>query len=364
MIDLAVDESFRTLVQFMPVGMVMVNAAGSIMLVNTAAETMFGYEPGELLGRPVEALVPQRHGAAHSKYRRSYLNKPQPRPMGVGRDLHARRKDGFEFPVEIALTPIETRDGVYIIGAIADITERREKERVRLREQQLRALSAAISAAEDRERERLAADLHDEIGQLLAMSKMNLDRIAEAMGGSAAPSELDDCRRLIEKAVEATRSLSFSLSSPTLTRLGLGAAIRELCVSLEKRKGPRFVCAWDDRIGRLVPDQERLLYRTIRELLFNIVKHAQASRASVIADRRAGEVVHISVEDNGKGFDLEQIGYAFSPTGGFGLFHIRERLYNAGGVLEIASDAGRGTRAKIVLPIEADTNSRQDGEVT
>jgi PAS domain S-box-containing protein len=124
---------FQRVVESSPNGVVMVAADGRIVLVNTQTEKLFGYLRGELLGQPVELLVPERFRATHPRYRMSFFADAHARPMGIGRDLYGRRKDGSEFPVEIGLTPIETEEGLLVLSAIVDITERkRAEERFRL----------------------------------------------------------------------------------------------------------------------------------------------------------------------------------------------------------------------------------------
>ncbi len=116
-----------------PQGMIMVDATGRIKLINKQAEQMFGYEPGELIGQPVDVLVPQRVAGQHPKLRHDYFHDPSTRAMGKGRDLTARRKDGSEFPVEIGLNPIPTTDGTWVLSSVIDITERKQAEE-RMRE--------------------------------------------------------------------------------------------------------------------------------------------------------------------------------------------------------------------------------------
>ena len=122
------EERFRQAVESAPNGMVMIDSAGKIVLVNAQTERLFGYHRDEMLGQPVEKLVPERFRGHHPMHRSSYFAEPQVRPMGVGRDLYGRRKDGSEFPVEIGLNPIETEVGLLVLSAIVDITERKQAE--------------------------------------------------------------------------------------------------------------------------------------------------------------------------------------------------------------------------------------------
>lgn len=127
------EERFRQVVESAPSAIVLVNSEGVIEMVNTQAERIFGYSRFEMLGKTVELLIPANFSAQHPQLRSSYFKDPHSRPMGKGRDLYARRKDGSEFPVEIGLNPIETDEGTKVLSAIVDISERKRMEqRLRL----------------------------------------------------------------------------------------------------------------------------------------------------------------------------------------------------------------------------------------
>src|SRR5262249_33811260 len=121
------EERFRGVVEAAPNGMVMAGPDGAIVLANAQVYRMFGYEPGELIGRPVELLVPERFRAGHPASRDRFFADPQTRAMGTGRDLFGRRKDGGEFPVEIGLQPIR-REGLFVLASVIDVTERKRAE--------------------------------------------------------------------------------------------------------------------------------------------------------------------------------------------------------------------------------------------
>ena len=122
------EEKFRLAVEASPSGIIMVDATGSIVLVNAETERMFGYRREELIGRPIETLVPLELHSCHANHRMEFATRPERRRMGAGRDLFAVRKDGSEFPVEIALNPIHTREGLLALSAVADITDRKRAE--------------------------------------------------------------------------------------------------------------------------------------------------------------------------------------------------------------------------------------------
>lgn len=124
----AADDPFRRVVEWAPTAIVMIDRAGRIVLSNAQTERLFGYRREELQGQPVEILVPERFAAHHPGFRQGFLADPHTRPMGSGRDLFARRRDGTEFPVEIGLTPIDSGEGMMVLAAIADLTERKRLE--------------------------------------------------------------------------------------------------------------------------------------------------------------------------------------------------------------------------------------------
>jgi two-component system cell cycle sensor histidine kinase/response regulator CckA len=136
--DSRAEERFHQLIEGAPNGMVMVDQGGIILVVNAQIEKMFGYDRGELIGSKIEKLIPTRFHERHPAYRETFVENPNARPMGTGRELYALRKDGTEFPVEIGLNPLKTDEGIVVVGTIIDITERRQAEqRLRRRESEL-----------------------------------------------------------------------------------------------------------------------------------------------------------------------------------------------------------------------------------
>lgn len=144
------DRRFHLVVEAAPNAMVMIDRAGEIVMVNAQAEQVFGYSRAEMLGQPVEMLVPGRFRGHHPGLRTAFFADPRPRPMGAGRDLYGLKKDESEFPIEIGLNPIETDEGLMVLSAIVDITERKAAEQaLRDSEHRSRALAAIVESSDD-----------------------------------------------------------------------------------------------------------------------------------------------------------------------------------------------------------------------
>ncbi|MCX5795913.1 MAG: sensor histidine kinase [Elusimicrobia bacterium] len=211
-------------------------------------------------------------------------------------------------------------------------------------QEQLRCLAAQLSLTEERERRALAADLHDHIGQTLAAARLKLSALA-------GTRETEAVRALLDEAIQYTRSLTFELSSPVLYELGLAPALEQLAERMQEKHG-LGIEVHDDGAAKPMDDEVRVvLFKAVRELLMNVVKHARAGRATV-ALRKVDRAVEISVADDGVGCSAEQAA-ASAGSGGFGLFSIREGLRHCGGEFAIRPRAGRGTEATLRAPLRA-----------
>jgi two-component system CheB/CheR fusion protein len=326
----------------------MIDAEGHIVFANPAAHRTYGYAPGELLGAPLDLLVPERLRSKHAAHRAAFGADMTARAMGRGgMDLYGRRKDGSEFPVEVALAPMKGAGGSLVMAFATDISERKAAER-RLLEYQERLRHLAFDAAliEERERRRIAINLHDGVGQSLALAQNKLATARTSLDGPLRAT-IEECVRLIDESITQTRSLTFDLSPPILYDLGLEPALQWLGEEMEKRYGMRVEVEGDKDLA-LAPEAAAMAFRAVRELLTNVFKHAGTPAAKVTL-RKTGESVAIRVQDEGVGYDASEHESPGSGVG-FGLFSIREQIERLGGSVEIQSTPREGTSVSLVVP--------------
>ena len=260
---------------------------------------------------------------------------------------------GFgECQVEREWSSAETealRVAARVLGAA--IERREAEERLFAYQERLRSLASELALAEERVRRRIATALHDRIGQTLALSKVKLGQLGEEAAAAGLDGQVAEVRDLIDSAVRDTRSLTFELSPPILYEVGLEAAIDWLADQIH-RDHKIEVRFHDDRQPKPLDDHVRVvLYQAARELLLNIVKHANASAADVSV-RRSGQEVQIVVEDDGQGLDIAKLPSNVTGSHGFGLFSIRERLSLVDGHLDIESEIGQGCRMTLWAPLK------------
>jgi signal transduction histidine kinase len=214
----------------------------------------------------------------------------------------------------------------------------------------LQTLAYELTVAEARERQRIAHVLHDDIGQLLAMAQLQLGELSEGASSDAAQhGALEDVRRLLCLAAQATRAATYELHSPVLHQLGLEAAVQSLAQRLQRgSKMQIHLQAELHDLPLLAEAMLSVLLRTVRELALNAQKHAQANNLWIVLASDA-HGLRIRVADDGVGFDAVASTRRFSPEGGFGLLSAEAQMQAIGGQLAIDSAPGRGTIAAVTL---------------
>lgn len=355
------EEMLRGIFEYAPDTMVVVNSNGHIERVNVQVERMFGYKREELLGKPVEVLIPERFRQQHIKHRAGYVSDPHLRPMGVGFVLYGRRKDGSEFPVEIMLSPVTDESYNLVIAVIRDITRRqRNEEALRENAEYMKILSRRLIEVQEAERRGIALELHDEIGQILTGLKLTLEMSVRLPEGEARAS-IAGAQALVNELMTRTRKLSLDLRPATLDHLGLLSALLRHIRQYSSQTQVRVDFRHDGLEGRrFASELETAAFRIVQEALTNVARHSQAEEATVRiwADEHT---LTIQVEDKGKGFDSETV---FATSQSSGLSGMRDRALLLGGHFTVDSFPGSGTRLTAEWNLEDDLAlNRNDGQI-
>jgi PAS domain S-box-containing protein len=335
-----VDERFEQFVEASPDGVVLIDPEGRIKQVNARAEAQFGYDRRELVGNLVETLLADRFRNVFVGHRTRYLATTQRRPMGVGLELAGRRKDGSEFPVDISLKPLKTREGLLGVAHIRDLTESKRSER--------HLLLAHLVRTQEEERLRIASDIHDDTIQAITAAGMRLEMLRDQLTDDRQLETLAKVEENVHLAISRLRYLMFELRPPGLERDGLAAALRLYLEQFRADVGIQGTL--DVRLSEEpAHDTGAIIYRVIQESLTNVRKHAKASTVLVRLVGGAGGFEG-TVADDGIGFAINAVG---PRPGHLGLAAMSERAEMAHGRLEVASTPKKGTEVRFWIPQES-----------
>lgn len=241
----------------------------------------------------------------------------------------------------------------FLLGGVGvDITERKKAEESLITyQEELTSLAAELSLAEERERRRIATELHDQLSQNLAFTRMKLNVLEGAdISGDVAKS-IEEIRNLIDLTIQGIRSLTCQLSPPLLYEVGFEAAVEWLCERFQEEHG-LHVEVWSDKAAKPLDEEIKVaLFQVVRELLINIAKHAAAGRVEVSVGKADGKL-KIIVKDDGAGFDMVKAKAHKDKKCGFGLFNIRQKMAHLGGELAVKSEIGYGTQVTLLAPLK------------
>jgi len=332
----ATEAMFRALVENSFEFIVQVDAQGKPLYVSPSVERVLGWTPQEHMTlSPFDLVHPDDLEASSS-----ILNRVVAGEALTTLTVRARAKDGMYRWIEsVAQNMLDVPGVQAIVTHNRDVTERKHAE------ERLRQYAGRVVRAQEEERQRVARELHDSLGQSLTSIALYARSLEETVGGEER-ERLSKLAGTAEKAVIETRRLVWSLRPPELDELGLVPALERLASDVEEAKGVRVEVHDGLRGFRLPTEVRSTAYRVVQEALTNVVKHADAETASVIVGRRNGNFSAI-IEDDGSGFDTRQTGEG--PH--FGIIGMRERADLIGGSLDIESVPGKGTTVRLEVPL-------------
>jgi PAS domain S-box-containing protein len=314
---------------------------GTYVYVSPSHHKAMGYSPQSLLGASVFELV---HPEDLERVKAVFAEAFHRRVSGRS-DFRCRHADGHYVWLEVVGTLLLDGTGTPngAVLSAREITERRRaSDALKNAHTRLQSLSRRLLNIQEAERRSLARELHDEIGQALTATKINLQAFERFPDPATFASRLRDASSIIERALEQVRSLSLELRPPLLDDLGLPAALRWLLDQHAGRSGLRVQFVSDRFEGRLAAEVETACFRVAQQALMNVAKHA-AARTVTVELRRAADALHLHVRDDGAGFDVRGARARAMAGGSLGLLSMEERAALAGGGIEWTSAPGQGT---------------------
>ncbi len=352
------ERKYRLLVENISDVLYTLDAQGRFTFISPAVERISHYKANEFIGRNFVSFVyPGDLPGVQAVFEKALSGRAETNEFSV------LDKDGRVLSVRASIRRLLGDRGTIsgFSGVFTDITERRELEKkIRAYEQELLSATSELlsmeSRIEERERYLIAADLHDFVGQNLVTLLFKLAAMRKALSSPEFLKSLEEIRELIGQTVQYTRSLTVELSPPVLGEIGLEAAIETLAEGITKNFGIAISVHDDGQSKQSYGDTRYLLFRIVREVLMNVVKHARASNVKICLAGNSG-FIYISVEDNGIGFDTATVA---GDIRGFGLFTSRDRLTRMGGYCDIESRPGCGTRIILSAPLTK-TEDNEEG---
>jgi len=308
--------------------------AGRMVYANEAACTMLGYSRDELLQSGSKELV-------HESDRETSANIDALKPLETLRiERVMRHKDGHPIPVEASVHRLTSGD-IQVISH--DITERKRIE------EELRQMAQRLLEAQEMERRAIARELHDEVGQALTATRINLGQLEKDAGDGPFAKRAGEASAMVGQLLQQVRQLSLDLHPSVLDDLGLAAALRWVVRTRTGGGGLQVTLELAENLPRFTEVVENTAFRVFQEAFSNVLRHSEAKQVNVVLERK-GATLEIGIRDDGKGFEPEAARKHALDGKSLGVLGMRERVRLAGGHIEIESSAGRGTRIHAWLP--------------
>ncbi len=339
------EQRYKAILDSSPAGILAVDPrTRKFVYANPAAAEMFGYSVKELLTMGVSDI----HHIRDLPLVEAQFRKMRQGWRGPAHDMPCLRKDGTYFYADINETKGIIDGKMTMLGYFQDVTERKTAmEKLRVYQEQLKNMASELSLTEERERRRIAEVLHDNLGPTLSLCKMELAHLRSLLRSPEADASLQKVNEQIQTVIDGVRSLTNQLSPSVLYQLGLGLALQWLGEDFRKKYGLRVDVTESGGREACSEDVRILLFKIVRELLLNVVKHAQTNTVGILV-RTSSRGLTVTVEDQGIGFDPRPV--VRGDTAGMGLFIIRERVTYHGGKMTVDSAPGRGVRVTVRLP--------------
>lgn len=403
-------EFLNTTLEHIGDGVISTDETGQVAFINVAAEKLTGWPRAEALGKKLEQIFKVCRKEEDAICKEDGADPLYDDELMVFPDEGMLlRHDGTRIPIEESVNPV-TNDNGDVIGLVlifrditmwkqlqkqlqeanelleekvaertltlhqtvehlqkeieqrtkADARNKEAEQELQSRATQLRALAGKLTMAEQAERRRVAKVLHDGIQQYMAAAKLHLSGLERKIEDPHLSGLARNIEETIGTCIQMARSLSADLSPPALYRGGLISGLRWLAGRMQERHGFRVIVKSELENVSLAEDIMLLVFESVRELLFNSVKHSETFEAQIRLKKNEKNQLYLCVEDAGSGFDPSDISVSDNMQQGFGLFSIQERINLIGGTFEIKSTPGHGSRFDIFLPYEKEAGPVTD----
>lgn len=335
-------------------GVITTNKHARISFMNYSATQITGWNANEAIEKNLTDVLQVRQEDSE-EFLTKFTTTPAKgkRKARTYSNLVLITKSGGELPVELTTSEIRDESGQTSgsVFVVRDITERKEAEkRLMAYQQKLRSLASVLSIIEDRERRKIANELHESIGQTLAMAKMTVANLANSPLSENYEDSLHQLQETIDNSIKSIRSLTLEISPPALYELGFEAGVNWLLERTEEKYNIKTVFHDKGEHDQIDRDLRTILFQAVRELVNNVVNHANANIIEVSVTRDT-ESISVKVRDDGEGFEMEDFTTREDMNGGYGLFSVRERLEHLQGSMTIHSTPGEGTEVTLTAPL-------------
>jgi PAS domain S-box-containing protein len=341
------EKKYRELLETNPDGIVIVNSDGKIEIINRQIHEMTGYTTEELIGEPIEILVPKNF-EHHKQKKERYIERPVSRQMGEGVKIFVRCKDGSEFPAEISLSPLETSKGVIISTIIRDITKRMQAEnQIEEAYQNQRSLVARMENIREEERTKMSRNIHDDFGNAFTLQSLDIKWLKKKLSNQGKEIT-DKINSMISNAtnnITLTREFASNLRPTVLDDFGLEAAIDWYCGEINKKTGLKYELLYDIPF-ELTENITTTLFRILQEAITNVIRHADAE-GIVVKLGHADNHIIMEIKDSGEGIDESRI----TNMNNLGILGMSERAYQQDGNITITNHDDGGTQLTVSIPL-------------